>query len=315
RITLAGESAGGALVAALLMRPGVAERVAGAIVESGPLVAEPPERAGRVTRELATVMRRPATAESFREVAPTELLAARSAQSAGSTPLSGTPGFTLCLDPASLPVSPVDGLAAVDAPLVIGTNTDEYRLWLDPAALARIGSVKLRLAALATRMPGRAVRAYRDAWPDASPGELLGQLATDRLLRADAVAVAEARAAATHLYEFTWPSPVRDLRAAHALELGFVFDALDTDDARRMAGDAAPQALADRMHGDWVRFVTQQSPGWSPFRDGGRVRRYDTETTEVPLPRAEALATLRRRRPHPDGRRGGAGAKPTPPRT
>jgi len=97
------------------------------------------------------------------------------------------------------------------------------------------------------------------------------------------------------VYEFAWPSPVRELRAAHALELGFMFDALASEDARRMAGEQAPQALAEQMHGDWVRFVSTGDPGWSVFSDAERVRRYDEETTDVPLPRAEVLAAPERR--------------------
>ncbi len=52
RITIMGESAGGALVAALLAEPASAARVSGAIIESGPLEAPSPERAARVTRAL-----------------------------------------------------------------------------------------------------------------------------------------------------------------------------------------------------------------------------------------------------------------------
>jgi len=295
RITLAGESAGGALVAALLTRPEVAAAVAGAIVQSGPLIAEPPRRAGRVTRAMAKVLGRPATKASFAGATPDELLEARTTQSRGGSPLSGTPGYTLCIDQDTLPRAARAALPEVAVPLLIGTNTDEYRLWFDPAALARVGPLRLRLTALALGVSGRRLRAYRAAWPDASPGELLGQVLTDRVLRADAIAVARTRPAPTWVYEFAWPSPVRELRAAHALELGFMFDALASEDARRMAGEQAPQALAEQMHGDWVRFVSTGDPGWSVFSDAERVRRYDEETTDVPLPRAEVLAAPERR--------------------
>jgi para-nitrobenzyl esterase len=50
RITIFGESAGGALVAALLCRPDTAEIPSAAIIQSGPLAASSPEQAGRVTR-------------------------------------------------------------------------------------------------------------------------------------------------------------------------------------------------------------------------------------------------------------------------
>ena len=85
---------------------------------------------------------------------------------------------------------------SIPAP-VIGTNTDEYRLWFTPEQLAGISALKLTLARLATGVPRRAVRAYRAAFPGASAGEILGQIVTDRMLRGPAVRVAAARTAPT----------------------------------------------------------------------------------------------------------------------
>ncbi len=42
----------------------------------------------------------------------------------------------------------------------------------------------------------------------------------------------------------------------------FVFDALGDEGAITMAGAAAPQELATRMHADWVRFAETCDPGW-----------------------------------------------------
>ena len=163
RITIAGESAGGALVAALLSRPDTATIPVAAIIQSGPLEAVTPERAGRVTRALAKELGLAATREAFAGVSPRALLDARRRLAEGSNPLSGTPGYALAVDPETLPVSPDVALRAVDIPLVIGTNTDEYRLWFTPEQLAGISALKLTLARLATCVPRRAVRAYRGA--------------------------------------------------------------------------------------------------------------------------------------------------------
>ena len=292
RITVVGESAGGAIVAALLMRPDVVDAVAGAVIESGPLEAETAVRAGRVTRQLARRLRVPATAEAFRALPPGRLLEARRIQAAGGSPLGGRPGYALAIDPATLPVSPHIGLAGVAAPLIIGTNTDEYRLWFPPEALAKITRARLLAARMVLRIPGKTVAVYREALPGASPGELLGQLATDRLLRAHAVRGARRRDAPTYLYEFAWPSPVRDLRAAHALEIGFVFDRGLDPDSIRLAGPDAPRSLADRMHGDWVRFIRSGDPGWPAFRPRGDVQIFDVEPSVSSLPRATALDAL-----------------------
>ena len=55
------------------------------------------------------------------------------------------------------------------------------------------------------------------------------------------------------------------LGAAHATEIPFVFDTLDTPDATALLGEDPPQALADAMHATWVRFIRDQDPGWPPY--------------------------------------------------
>ncbi len=265
RITLMGESAGGALVAALLAREDTRALVRGGIVQSGPLQAQTAKRGGRVTRRLAKLLEVAPTRAAFSALTPEALLDARRTQSAGSSPLGGAPGFQLILDQDSLPRSPQEALADADVPLLIGTNTDEYRLWFPPAALDAIRPSQLLLARLALRIRAAAVRAVRADHPGASTGEVFGQLATDLLLRAPATRVARARRAPTFLYEFSWPSPVRDLRAAHALEIPFVFDGLADPETAKIAGTTPPQQLATAMHAAWVRFIRDGDPGWPAF--------------------------------------------------
>ncbi len=294
RITVMGESAGGALVAALLARDDTRSIPAGAIIQSGPLEAVTAARAARVTRAIAKLVDAPATRAGFLAVPPDVLLLARRRHAAGSSPLRGAPGYALAIDPESLPVSPALALRDTAVPLIIGTNTDEYRLWLTPGQLAAITPLHLSLARLAARIPRRTLANYRAALPAASAGELLGQVVADRLLRAPAVRLADARPERTFVYEFAWPSPVRDLRAAHALEIGFVFDRPHAEDTVAMAGPDAPVSLATRMHGDWVRFIRSGDPGWPAFGPDRRVQVFDTEPHVAPLPRAAAVDSLPR---------------------
>ncbi len=294
RITIFGESAGGAVVAALLAREDLRPLLAGAIIESGPLDAATTERAARPARDIARRLGTPATAEALRAVPPQRLVAARDELTANSTLIKAAPGFNASVDPTTLPENPRRALIDADVPVVIGTNTDEYRLWDTPAAFAKLSRRTYALLALAKRLPRGVWRAYRAAFPAASPGEIIGQVLTDLAVRQPAVEIARGRTAPTFVYEFAWPSPVRDLRAAHALEIGFVFDALGDEGAIRMAGSAAPQELATLMHADWIRFAETGDPGWPAFRDGSLVRRYDSVTQDVALPRAAALAALTR---------------------
>lgn len=287
-----GESAGGAIVAGLLARADSRALISRAIIESGPLQAQTPKKAGRVTARLAKRLGVRADRVSFAALTPEKLLDARKAQSAGSSPLSGAPAFQLAIDPESLPRSPHEVLREIDTPLLIGSNTDEYRLWFPPEVLAGIGEFKLQAARLLSRIPRRAVAAYRSAFPDAGAGEILGQLVTDVMLRAPLSRVAAARPEKTHVYEFAWPSPVRDLRAAHALELGFVFDRLDDEEAARLAGPDAPRDLAAEMNTSWVGFVTSDDPGWPAYGDDRLTRVFDARSTTVPQRRAAAMDLL-----------------------
>lgn len=291
RITVMGESAGGSLVAALLARPDSRALVAGAIVQSGPTEAEAPEKSGKLSEDLARRLGVPATRAGFSSVAPQELLRARAEQVGGRSMFSGAPSYVLTLDPDTLPITPARGLEQARQPVLIGANTQEYRLWFAPEALAAIGRLKFFIATRALKFSGAAVAAYRRDWRGSNRGEVLGQLLTDRLLRGPAILAARARSAPTYVYEFGWRTPKHGLGAAHALELGFVFDALDSADAKLMA-DSGPQSLADRMHADWVRFIATGTTDWPAFGDGAQVRRYDETVGLSGVPREEALDAL-----------------------
>ena len=292
QITVMGESAGGAIVAGLLAKEGSRTLIARAIVESGPLEAQSPRKAGRVSAQLAKRLGIRPERDAFAEVSPERLLEARRQQAAGSSPLGGAPGFQFAIDPETLPRSPHEVLPKIDTPLLIGSNTDEYRLWFPPAALDGISGLKLLVARLALRIPRAAVQAYRAEFPGASTGEVFGQLATDILLRAPLTRLARARTAPTYMYEFAWNSPVRDLRAAHALELGFVFDRLDDPEAQRLAGPDAPRGLAAEMHAAWVAFVKTGDPGWPVYGADRRTRVFDTISVTVPQRRTAGLDQL-----------------------
>lgn len=291
-ITIMGESAGGALVAGLLAVETSRAMIARAIIQSGPLQAQPRRKSGRVTAQLARLLGIRPERDAFATVAPAMLLEARRTHSAGSSPLGGAPGFQFTIDPETLPRSPHDVLGDLDVPLLIGSNTDEYRLWFAPGQLAEITEAKLLLARLALRIPRRAIRAYRSHFPGASTGEIFGQVATDLLLRGPLTRVARRRETSTFVYEFAWRSPVRDLRAAHALELGFVFDQLDSEDAKRMAGTDAPRQLAAEMRDAWIAFIKTGDPGWAPYGKNRMTRIFDAESSTEPQRRIEGLDLL-----------------------
>ncbi|MFE6994566.1 carboxylesterase/lipase family protein [Microbacterium sp. NPDC057659] len=292
RITVMGESAGGALVAALLSRDDTRALISRAIIQSGPLDAQTPEKGGRVTAQIAKLLGTAPDRDAFAALSPETLLDARSRQSAGASPLGGAPGYQLVLDEETLPCSPREVLGGVNTPLIIGTNTDEYRLWFTPDALDRISTLKLLVARLALRIPGRAVRTFRADEPEATTGEIFGRIATDLLLRAPASRVAAARTAPTHVYEFGWHSPVRELRAAHAVELPFMFGTTEDPSWTSLIGGAPPASLAAEMHGAWTAFIRDGDPGWAAYGSERLTRLFDEESRTVPQRRTRGMDLL-----------------------
>ncbi|MEU0939438.1 carboxylesterase family protein [Embleya sp. NPDC005971] len=293
RVTVFGESAGSILLGALIAHPEAESLCTRAILQSGMPGAVPPARAGRITRLVAKRLGRAATREAFADVPAAELVAAEQAVTAGGNPMTGGPGFALAVGEDPVPVEPFAALlagAGSGIGLLIGSNAEEYRLWFVPTGLLhRVGPLLFAGARLKFRIGRRILAVYRAERPGASRGELLGTLAGDLLLRLPINRLADARLAReapTHVYEFGWRSPARDLGAAHAMELPFVFDGLDLPDWRALTGDAPPQRLADEMHAAWVRFAKTGDPGWEPWDVRRPVRVFDApESSTVLAPR------------------------------
>jgi para-nitrobenzyl esterase len=302
RVTAMGHSAGANTLTALLALPHADELFDRAILQSGPLVAQPPQKAGRMTREIAKRLRVPATRAGFAGVPADDLVAQQTAVAAGGSPLGGGPTVALAIGGEAVPRNPLDALldgAGRRIPVLIGSTSEEYRLWLVPSgAVDKASWLTVALARLAARVPARIVRAHRARRPDALPGEVLGEVMTDMLLRGPITRFADSRASApgaapTWVYEFRWKSPVDRLGAAHVMELGFVFDRLAEPDAIGIGGPDGPQALADAMHAAWVSFVVDGHPGWEPWSARRPVQAFDADGGHIDYaPRQDELDGL-----------------------
>ncbi|GAA1986592.1 carboxylesterase/lipase family protein [Microbacterium pumilum] len=300
RVTVMGHSAGANTLSALLALPHAGELFDQAILQSGPLQAQPSKRAGRMTREIAKRLGVAATRAGFAAVAPPRLAAEQTALTAGGSPLGRGPSVALAIGGDAVPQNPLDALvagASTSIPVLIGSTSEEYRLWLVPSgAVDRTRWSTVTLARVAARIPRRIVRAHRVRRPDATAGEVIGEIISDVLLRGPITRFADSRVGAeapTYVYEFRWRSPVDRLGAAHAMELGFVFDRLDTADAVALGGPDAPQVLADAMHRAWVSFIVNGDPGWERWSPRRPVQAFDADGGHIDFaPRAEELAGL-----------------------
>jgi para-nitrobenzyl esterase len=294
-VTIFGESAGAMSVVTLLSLPTAAGLFARAIAQSGAVqAAATPEDAARVTAELGKALGlEPVTSAALAEVDLPDLIAAqatvRDALSAdpnpvrfGATVVAGSMPFVPVIDGDLMTAHPLASIGAgqgCDVPLLIGTNAEEFRLFLvPPGTVNAVNDELLAMMGGAIGATSEVIAKYRENRPEASPGDCLAALLTDRFFWQPALAVAAARAAgpaATYFYEFAWRSPA--IGAGHGLEIPFVFDTLGAQGADlAMGAEPAPQDLADLMHAAWVRFAGTGDPGWPAFDASRPVRVFDT---------------------------------------
>jgi para-nitrobenzyl esterase len=285
-VTIFGESAGGMSVITLLAMPRAAGLFSKAIAQSGAAqAAAAPADAALVTAELGRALGVEPTADALAQVDIDVLNAAqatvRDALAASPDParfgpsiVASTMAFIPVVDGSSLPEHPLARIAAGSGsavPLLIGTNADEFRTFLVPSGMVNLVTEEvLATMAGAVGADKDVIETYRACRPEASPGDLLAALLTDRYFLLPALAVAETRAdgpAATFCYQFAWQHP--QAGAGHGLEVPFVFDNLSAEGAELVAGRDAPREVAEEMHTAWIRFAVAGDPGW-PAYDAGR---------------------------------------------
>jgi len=303
QVTIFGESAGAMSVATLLSMPRAAGLFRRAIPQSGAgHHALPAETARLVTAELA---RRLGVAPTLAEVAavPVDRLVATQFQLSGDLAMNPDPGrwrevsanamaFEPVVDGEILPARPIDGIAAGNGrgvDLLVGTNRDENRLFLEPTGVAAmIDDASLALVAGGLGLDAAGLALYRSG--ASSAGDALSDVMTDWFFRIPAIRLAEQHQGEAHMYEFAWPTPVLGgrLGACHALEIGFVFDTLDVEGGDVLYGSSPPAELAATMHRAWVDFARSGRPGWDAYdRDTRATMTFDVDSTLVRDPRSE----------------------------
>jgi para-nitrobenzyl esterase len=312
-VTVFGESGGAMSIGMLLSMPRAQGLFRRAICQSGaahPVISAAAAR--RVGEILAEKLGVEATREAVAAVPIDQEVAAQIALSAdlfahpdperwGAEVVVNMTPWQPVLDGDVIPARPIDRIvagAASEIDLLLGTNVDEWRLFLVMGgAIDQITDEALAGAMAAYRLPVEATLAgYRSAHPGASPGDLLAALQSDWWCRIPALRLADAHAkngTATYMYEFAWRSPQFNgrLGACHALEMAFAFDTLGYG-TEALLGPNPPQQLADAMHAAWVAFATRGDPGWPKYDVGRRVTmRFDTMSAIVddPLSTERAL--------------------------
>jgi carboxylesterase type B len=278
-VTVFGESAGGMSVTTLLsLDLGLFHR---AIAQSGAgHVLQDPADALKVTTEIADRLGVAPTAAGLATIAPWDVIPAQAAVAAevatipdparwGPTTVANGMPFMPVLDDILLSRRPIDAIragAGHDIAVLTGTTTEEFRLFLAPSGLTKLLTGELTTGLMTAMGIDPAVA---EAYPPGDPGDVLCEVITDFFFRVPAIRLAEARPANTWMYEFAWASDRHNLGACHALELGFVFDTLDSG-VGDMLGPNPPRDLAHTMHQAWVSFARTGDPGWQPYHSDTR---------------------------------------------
>lgn len=239
RVTLFGESAGGTDIAALTHMPVAKGLFARAIIESGYLAEAGLATPAVATRAATDLVARDETAAALAQHSASELVHLQAERHKGV--------FAAPLVPAKV---------AFRVPLLIGSNADEFRLYLpaDPA----------------TRSAGEAATLL--TLPKAGDvAHLLQRLSTDAATRADlldsapafhcpAVKMASATSAAglgAWVYRFDRVRPGHHgFGAYHGAEIPYVFGTAPT----WLQGEPVDRTLSDTMMRYWLNFAKNGDP-------------------------------------------------------
>jgi para-nitrobenzyl esterase len=281
-VTVFGESAGGLSVLSQLASPGARGLFQRAIVESGtyqltqqPLAAA--EAAGKAFAAKAGCATNTASAKNtaacLRGLPVSTILA-------NEDPV----GYTPDVDGAVLTQSIKTALARGQfnrVPVVIGTNHDEYRLFVavfqflgQRVTAANYQSMIASTLGVSAAIAGKIAAQYPlSRYP--SPPVALGAVGTDAIFACHALTADEslARYVPTYAYEFNdenapelfLPPVGFPYGAAHASELPYLFS--QTTISRPIGLSAAQQQLAAAMKQDWTNMAKTGIPaaGWPKF--------------------------------------------------
>ena len=286
-VTVFGESSGAMSIGALLAIPRANGLFRRAILESG-AAAHVVNRATAdlIGHRLADMLGVKLTAKAIAGVPMSALLTAQGklcadaftaqdAQRYGEVALN-LMAFEPVIDGDVLPATPLACIAAgasAHVDILIGSNSDEFRLFLVPdGSIDRVTDAMLEQTVTSYRLdPESALPVYRNGHPNGSAGDLLAAVSTDWFYRVPAIRLAEAhlkqRQGSTYVYEFGWrpPSFGGRIGACHFTEFTFAFNNIQNPLMTPLLGPDPPRAVAVAMHAAWIAFATTGDPGWPGY--------------------------------------------------
>lgn len=294
RVTIAGQSAGSFLCAALAASPVAEGLFQRAILQSGPPGVAHAGDGSSTTGLIAAELGVAATAGAFARVPTDQLLAAEEKVFSRFGMPSNDTGYHLTPDGEVLPAPLTEALAGRAVDLLLGATAEELRGFLIEGGVYDRPAVLvwaiMRYALHRAGVKGAVIRQYRRARPGISRRDTMIAVANDLAFRGPYTRLATGAGGRVWMYEFAWRSPKRDYGAAHGMELPFVFDTAGKPELLDFIGADPPSRLADVTHAAWVAFARDGDPGWPAWHPDRRpVMVFDTEPALAWDPRPEEL--------------------------
>lgn len=281
RITIMGESSGGAMVTALSAVPQMKGLVHGFIAQSpAAAMVHTPTTAAQVADLALSILHGPDEGKQPRpEGTGTELLTASAeglawltektnAATWGRVGIAG--GFAPVIDDL-LPAHPLRPGAQLDVPMLIGTNLDEYVLmrWSNPNARAFASEAQHFAESIdPTWAPSVLSDLYGNGKRRGDAGRFLG----DALFTAPVMRMAEQHPSdRVWRYRLDLSTPSLDISgigATHALDLPILFGRYDSGrgpGALALGGRRRMAATTTVMQNRWKQFIHHGDPGWEPY--------------------------------------------------
>ncbi|KUN00183.1 carboxylesterase [Streptomyces yokosukanensis] len=300
-VTVGGQSAGAYSALALAVDPRTAGLVDRVVLQSGPWGLQPqaPDKAAEITEAYLRLLDVPTGADAGRALRalPVERLLDASGRLGAqlARPGDATPPMYPVLGGAGLPTDWQRALAdgALEGkPLLLGTTRDEMTAFFafDPRirSLTATGAQDVLSHMLGAQsaqtaqsaQAGEVYQRYAARLPEATPAQVLTDVATDALFREGALKMADHHAAgknATYVYRFD-RRPAEDehaLGATHCCELPFLFRTFDSYRDSPMLGRPGDgeRALGRTFATAIAEFVTTGSPSdWQPYAPAAPAR-------------------------------------------
>jgi para-nitrobenzyl esterase len=282
-VTLFGESAGAMSVGTLLGTPRARGLFHKAILQSGATAnVSSREHADEVAEEFARALGPERSSPGAIAALPvSDIMRAQAITTVRQGIVVGNLAWQPCLDDDLLREWPIDAIAgglSADVPVLIGTNRDEWKLFMtgDPKGLTMSEEALLRRFRRALPSETEAGERHSEVAIEAyarvpgrlgtSPSERWSAFQSDRLFHDPATQLAEAHATnggQTYAYLFEWVPPLMAdrLGACHGLDLPFVFGTLREPWLRTWLGASGKaQRLCNQIQDAWVAFARNGSP-------------------------------------------------------